>query len=80
MLRKCRKYNNREIICHRRFAMHTDSECNKCGAHLEWKAEFNDISSPRYIALHCGLDYLITIDTVKVKMVKVHHRTKNKRI
>lgn len=56
----------------------TDSECNKYGAHLEWKVEFNDISSPRYIAQHCGLDYLITIDTVKVEMVKVPYRTKNK--
>jgi hypothetical protein len=47
----------------------TDSQCNKCGAQLEWKAEFDDINSPKYTAKHCGQDYLITIDSVKVKMV-----------
>ncbi len=26
----------------------TDSQCNKCGAQLEWNAEFNDINSPKY--------------------------------
>jgi hypothetical protein len=48
----------------------TDSQCNKCGARLEWNAEFNDINSPRYTARHCGRDYLITIDSVKVEMVE----------
>src|ERR671933_32001 len=48
----------------------TDSQCNKCGAQLEWNAEFSDINSPRYTARHCGQDYLITIDSVKVEMVK----------
>lgn len=48
----------------------TDSQCNKCGAQLEWDSEFNDINSPKYIARHCGQDYLITIDNVKVEMVK----------
>ena len=24
----------------------TDSECNKCGAQLEWKAEFDDTNAP----------------------------------
>jgi hypothetical protein len=48
----------------------TDSQCNKCGAQLEWNAEFNDINSPKYTARHCGQDYLITIDSVKVEMVK----------
>jgi hypothetical protein len=48
----------------------TDSQCNKCGAQLEWNAEFNDINSPKYTALHCGEDYIITIDSVKVEMVK----------
>ena len=38
----------------------TDSQCNKCGAQLEWNAEFNDINSPKYISQHCGQDYLIT--------------------
>jgi hypothetical protein len=47
----------------------TDSQCNECGAQLEWKAEFDDINSPKYTAKHCGQDYLITIDSVKVKMV-----------
>ena len=48
----------------------TDSQCNKCGAQLEWNAEFNDINSPKYTARHCGQDYLITIDSVKVEIVK----------
>jgi NAD-dependent SIR2 family protein deacetylase len=48
----------------------TDSQCNKCGAQLEWDSEFNDINSPKYIARHCDQDYLITIDSVKVEMVK----------
>ena len=48
----------------------TDSQCNKCGAQLEWNAEFNDINSPKYTARHCGQHYLITIDSVKVEMVK----------
>ena len=48
----------------------TDSQCNKCGAQLEWNAEFNDINSPKYTARHCDQDYLITIDSVKVELVK----------
>jgi NAD-dependent SIR2 family protein deacetylase len=48
----------------------TDSQCNKCGAQLEWNAEFNDINSPKYTSQHCGQDYLITIDSVKVELVK----------
>jgi hypothetical protein len=48
----------------------TDSQCNKCGAQLEWKAEFSDINSPKYTAKHCNQDYVITIDSVKVEMVK----------
>ena len=32
--------------------------------------EFNDINSPKYTARHCGHDYLITIDSVKVEMVE----------
>src|ERR671938_385161 len=52
-----------------RYAL-TDSQCNKCGTQLEWNAEFSDINSPKYIARHCGQDYLITIDSVKVEFVK----------
>src|SRR5919206_4915320 len=48
----------------------TDSQCNKCGAQLEWNAEFSDINSPRYTARHCDQDYLITVDSVKVEMVE----------
>ena len=48
----------------------TDSQCNKCGAQLEWKAEFNDINSPKYIAKHCSDDYIMTVDTVKVEMIR----------
>jgi len=28
----------------------TDSQCNKCGAQLEWEAEFNDIILPIHLA------------------------------
>jgi hypothetical protein len=48
----------------------TDSQCSVCGAQLEWKAEFNDINSPKYTANHCNQDYIITIDSVKVEVVK----------
>jgi hypothetical protein len=48
----------------------TDSQCSICGAQLEWKAEFNDINSPKYTANHCNQDYIITIDSVKVEVVK----------
>jgi hypothetical protein len=47
----------------------TGSQCNVCGAQLQWKAEFNDINSPKYTAKHCNLDYIITMDTVKVDVV-----------
>jgi hypothetical protein len=47
----------------------TNSQCSKCGAKLEWKAEFDDINSPKYTAKHCNQDYLIIIDSVKVEMV-----------
>jgi hypothetical protein len=45
----------------------TDSQCNKCGAQLEWKAEFNDTTAPKYTTKHCGQDFVITVDTVKVE-------------
>jgi hypothetical protein len=48
----------------------TDSQCNKCGVQLEWRAEFSDVSSPKYKAKHCNQDYVITIESVKVEMVK----------
>jgi len=48
----------------------TDSQCSICGAQLEWKAEFNDVNSPKYTANHCNQDYIITIDSVKVEVVK----------
>ncbi len=47
----------------------TDSQCNKCGAQLEWKADFNDINMPKYWANHCNQDYKITIDNVKIELV-----------
>ena len=48
----------------------TDSQCNKCGVQLEWRAEFIDVNSPKYTAKHCNQDYVITIDSVKVEMIK----------
>ena len=47
----------------------TDSQCNVCGTQLQWKAKFNDINSPKYTAKHCNLDYIITVDTVKIEVV-----------
>ena len=55
------------IVARLHYAL-TDSQCNKCGAQLEWKAEFNDINSPKYTAKHCGQDFVITVDTVKVEV------------
>ena len=48
----------------------TGSQCNKCGVQLEWRAEFSDVNSPKYTAKHCNQDYVITIDSVKVEMIK----------
>ena len=61
----------------------TDSQCSICGMQLEWKAEFNDINSPKYTANHCNQDYIITIDSVKVEVVKQaleNGEEKNKRV
>ncbi|HZA07449.1 MAG TPA: hypothetical protein VE619_07080 [Nitrososphaeraceae archaeon] len=54
----------------------TDSQCSICGEQLEWKAEFNDINSPKYTANHCNQDYIITIDSVKVEVVKESTRNR----
>jgi hypothetical protein len=48
----------------------TDSQCNKCGAQLEWKSDFTNVNQPKSKASHCNDEYLITIDTVKVELVK----------
>jgi hypothetical protein len=47
----------------------TDSQCNKCGEYLKWEANFENINSPKYTAKHCNLNYMITIDSVKVQLV-----------
>jgi hypothetical protein len=47
----------------------TDSQCSICGGQLEWKANFDDISQPKYTSQHCNQDYTIRIDTVKVEMM-----------
>jgi hypothetical protein len=52
----------------------TDSQCNTCGAQLEWKAEFDDTNSPKYTTKHCNQDYIITVDSVKVKLVRQKQR------
>lgn len=46
----------------------TDSQCNKCGEYLKWEANFENINSPKYTAKHCNLNYMITIDSVKVQL------------
>jgi hypothetical protein len=47
----------------------TNSQCSKCGKPLEWKAEFNNITEPKYTSKHCNQDYIMTIDTVKVETI-----------
>ena len=47
----------------------TDSQCNKCGEYLKWEANFENINSPKYTAKHCSLNYMITIDSVKVQLL-----------
>lgn len=55
------KYKNKgnSILSSLRYAQ-TDSQFNNCRAQLEWNYEFNDIGSPKYIAQHCGQDYITT--------------------
>src|ERR671925_484883 len=48
----------------------TNSQCSKCGKQLEWEANFDNITQPKYISKHCNQDYIIRIDTVKVEMVE----------
>jgi hypothetical protein len=57
----------------------TDSQCSICGEQLEWKAEFNDINSPKYTANHCNQDYIITIDSVRVEVVKQSTRDREEK-
>ena len=47
----------------------TNSHCSKCGNPLEWEADFNNITQPKYTSKHCNQDYIITIDTVKVETI-----------
>jgi len=48
----------------------TDSQCNACGSHLEWRPDFGDISRPRYLSNHCNYQYIIYIDDVKLDVIK----------
>jgi hypothetical protein len=48
----------------------TNSQCSKCGKQLEWEADFNDITQPKYTSKHCNQDYVIRIDTVKVETIE----------
>jgi NAD-dependent SIR2 family protein deacetylase len=48
----------------------TNSQCSKCGKQLEWEADFNNITQPKYISKHCNQDYIIRIDTVKVETIE----------
>jgi hypothetical protein len=52
----------------------TDSQCSKCGGQLEWNANFDNFSQPKYTSKHCNLDYVIRIDSVKVEMVGESHK------
>jgi NAD-dependent SIR2 family protein deacetylase len=47
----------------------TDSQCSKCGGQLEWSANFDNFSQPKYTSKHCNQGYVIRIDSVKVEMV-----------
>ena len=48
----------------------TNSQCSKCGKQLEWEADFNNITQPKYTSKHCNQDYIIRIDTVKVETIE----------
>lgn len=43
----------------------TDSQCNRCGAQLEWNPIFDNVSPPKYTAIHCGQFYTMNVETVK---------------
>jgi NAD-dependent SIR2 family protein deacetylase len=48
----------------------TNSQCSKCGKQLEWEADFNNFTQPKYTSKHRNQDYIIRIDTVKVEIAK----------
>ena len=48
----------------------TNSQCSNCGKQLEWEADFNNITQPKYISKHCNQEYIIRIDTVKVETIE----------
>jgi hypothetical protein len=52
----------------------TDSQCNACGSHLEWRPDFGDISRPKYISNHCNYQYIIYIDDVKLDVIKIQDK------
>lgn len=53
----------------------TTSECGTCGKDLEWNPGFGLLlGHPKYISHHCGHEYVITVDTVRVMMVNVTDR------
>src|SRR5919197_1436363 len=47
----------------------TDSQCNSCGAQLEWNPVFDNVNLPKYTAKHCGKFYTINIETVKFDVI-----------
>jgi NAD-dependent SIR2 family protein deacetylase len=47
----------------------TDSQCSQCGEQLEWDANFDNFSQPKYTSKHCNREYVIRIDSVKVEIV-----------
>jgi len=47
----------------------TDSQCNNCGAQLQWNPVFDNVNLPKYTAAHCGQVYTINVETVKFDVV-----------
>jgi hypothetical protein len=63
-----RIHKNEVAVLNLHYAL-TDSQCNMCGAQLEWKADFDDINQPKYISQHCNQDFVLMVDTVKIEII-----------
>jgi hypothetical protein len=58
----------------------TDSQCNNCGAQLQWNPVFDNVNLPKYTASHCGQVYTINVETVKFDVVPETKTEKERKI
>jgi hypothetical protein len=58
----------------------TDSQCNNCGAQLQWNPVFDNVNLPKYTATHCGQLYTINVETVKFDVVPVTQTEKKRKM